>query len=141
MTPRMYNTGVRELGSGGDTNWEQDTIKVLLLDDTYTFDASHEFVNDLTGELTGTGYERKTLTGKSATLTGNEYLYDAADIEWDDLDPDQDGIKHIVFFREGADDTDSVLLSSVERDQLFDPAGATYRVELQDGVIKATAQN
>ena len=140
MTPRMYNVGARELGSGGDTNWEQDTIKVLLLDDTYTFDASHEFVNDLTGELTGTGYERKTLSGKSATLSGNEYLYDAADIEWDDLDPNEDGIKHIVFFREGADDTDSVLLSSVERDQLFDPAGATYRVELEDGVIKATAQ-
>ena len=140
MTPRMYTAGARELGSGGDTNWEQDTIKVLLLDDTYSFDASHEFVDDLTGELSGTGYERKTLSGKSATLTGNEYLYNAADIEWDDLDPDQDGIKHIVFFREGTDDSDSVLLSSVERDQLFDPAGATYRVELEDGVIKATAQ-
>lgn len=50
MANQLYEKG-RSAFLRGEIDWESDTIKVALLDGTYTRDASDEFASDLTGVL------------------------------------------------------------------------------------------
>lgn len=69
------------LASGGDT------IKVALVTSSYTpnFD-THDFFDDVTNEITGTGYSAggATLGSQTCTLdtTDDELVFDAADTSW-----------------------------------------------------------
>lgn len=69
------------LGSGGDT------IKVALVTSSYTPDQdSHDFFDDVTNEVSGTGYSAggATLANKAVTQdnTDNEGVFDADDASW-----------------------------------------------------------
>lgn len=59
----------------GDFNFVTDDIRVLLVDNTATFDPTAEFVADIVADEvtndTGTGYERKTLAGKARAIVEN----------------------------------------------------------------------
>lgn len=80
------NAGAKLLSK--EVDFLNDTIKVILLKDTYTVDLdNHIYVSDLVltaNETSGTGYTAggETLTTKSATYTAtaNYTLYNAADI-------------------------------------------------------------
>jgi hypothetical protein len=66
---------------------EADTIKVMLLDNGYTFDPDHDVIADVSSDqITGTGYTSGgvTLASKSVTQddTNNLAKFDAADAEW-----------------------------------------------------------
>lgn len=68
-------------------NWSSDTIKVALATSTYTpSQDTHDFFNDVTNEVTGTGYTAggATLASKTATYTSgtNTCAFDAADTSW-----------------------------------------------------------
>lgn len=68
-------------------DWVTDTIKVALTTSVYTVDQdAHNYFDDVTNEVTGTGYTAggatlasKTLTYDSAT---NKIVLDAADASW-----------------------------------------------------------
>lgn len=46
-----------------------DELTIIGVDDTFVFDEEDEFIADISGtELSGTGYERKELEGKSITI-------------------------------------------------------------------------
>lgn len=69
------------LASGGDT------IKIALVTSSYTFTPdSHDFFDDITNEISGTGYTAggATLGSQTYTLdtTDNESVFDAADVTW-----------------------------------------------------------
>lgn len=69
------------LASGGDT------IKVALVTSSYTPDFdTHDFFNDITNEVSGTGYTAggATLGSQTVTLntTDNRFVFDAADTTW-----------------------------------------------------------
>lgn len=73
MAVGFYNNGKENL-CNGTIDWDDAgaTVQLLLLDDagSYTFDADHNVVNDLTpgsNESSGTGYARKTISGRSVT--------------------------------------------------------------------------
>ncbi|MBU0995962.1 MAG: hypothetical protein KJ737_26000 [Proteobacteria bacterium] len=68
----------------GTIDIDSDTIKVMLCDNSYVPDISHEFKSQITGEVTGTGYTAggATLSNKSVALDGNESKFDADDIIW-----------------------------------------------------------
>jgi hypothetical protein len=52
----------------GEIDWEDHDIRVLLVDDVYTFDATDEFVADVVAsELVATDYARQTLSGLTVT--------------------------------------------------------------------------
>jgi hypothetical protein len=78
-----FDNGVTKinLASGGDT------IKVALVTSSYTpnFDA-HDFFDDVTNEITGTGYTAggATLGSQTITLdtTNDRLVFDAADTSW-----------------------------------------------------------
>lgn len=63
------------------------TIKVMLVTNTYTPDFdTHDFVNDVTNEVTGTGYTAggQALTTKTVTQdnTNDRGVFDADDVTW-----------------------------------------------------------
>lgn len=58
----------------GEVDLDTATVKALLVGSGYVFDAdTHDYRDDVTGELTGTGY-----TAGGVTLTGVSTVYDAA---------------------------------------------------------------
>lgn len=63
----------------------ETAVKVLMVEDGYTpnFD-THDFRNDLTNEVVGTGYSPggSTLTSTELTLAAGLMTYDAADVSW-----------------------------------------------------------
>lgn len=70
-----------------EVDMEADTIKVMLLDNTHTFDADHDVIGDVSGnEISGTGYSAGgvTLSGKAVTQddTNDRAVFDATDVSW-----------------------------------------------------------
>ncbi len=68
-------------------NHSSDTLKVALVEAAYTPDRdNHDFFDDVTNEITGTGYTAggETLAGKAVTQddTNNEGKFDATDTAW-----------------------------------------------------------
>lgn len=68
MVSKLYNKGLLAL-LDGTIDPITDTIKILLVSPTYVFDRTEQYVADTDNEVTGTGYSRKTLSGKSWNLT------------------------------------------------------------------------
>jgi hypothetical protein len=88
VTAKWYGVPIKNLFSGANPiDWDTDEIKVALCTSSYTpGQKSHDFFNDITGEVSGTGYtaggkklEGATVTYDSAT---NEIRLDATDVEW-----------------------------------------------------------
>jgi len=80
MASGWYNSGKRDIFDG-TIDLTADTIKVMLVNASYTPDADHDFVNDVSAnELSGTGYTggfagsgRKTIASKAfSTDTAND---------------------------------------------------------------------
>jgi hypothetical protein len=70
-----------------EIDWDTDTIKVALCTSSYTPDQdTHDYFNDVTNEVSGTGYTAggATLASKTVTYTSgtNTQTFDAADVTW-----------------------------------------------------------
>ena len=70
-----------------EIDFDSDTIKVLLVGASYTFNKdTHRYKSDVTGEVTGTGYTAggQALAGKTVTYnTGTDAtVLDANDVVW-----------------------------------------------------------
>lgn len=64
-----------------------DTFKAMLVTSSYVFDQdAHDFKDDITGEVTGTGYTAAGATLASVTFnynaSTNTFAFDAADVAW-----------------------------------------------------------
>jgi hypothetical protein len=98
------------------------TIKVLLLDPTYTPNKDHLFASSLSGELTCSGYVRKTLgsvvISKDDTLDLGKLA--AADVVWSALGPSTGGptVQYAAFIKFVTTDADSPIIgiADVEKD-------------------------
>ena len=111
---KVYNPGLLKL-LDGTIDFENDTIKVLLVDDNHSFDKTHEFVDDVdTNEASGTGYERKTLANASISLdTGNDRVeFDADDLSYTGLDAGT--IASAILYKEVTNDSDSPLIADID---------------------------
>lgn len=86
VTAKLYGLGVKA-AYNKEIDWNSDVIKVALTTATYTPDQdAHDYFNDVTNEVTGTGYTAggATLTTATATYTGatNKLMLDADDATW-----------------------------------------------------------
>ena len=90
VTARAYGAFLGALLSGS-INWGTgsggDTIKVMLVDNTYTPNQdTHDFKNDIIGEVVGTGYAAggAVLGSKSSSYNSgtNTWTFDAGDTVW-----------------------------------------------------------
>lgn len=85
VTAKLYGSFPAQALAG--INWSTDTIKVALATSTYTPDQdAHDFFNDVTNEVVGTGYTAggATLASKTVNYTAgtNTQAFDAADVAW-----------------------------------------------------------
>jgi hypothetical protein len=74
MIIKPYPKSLKKLLQGS-INLEGADIKALLLTDSYTFVSTHEFISDLTGEVTGGSYARQAVTLTAAADPTNQYAY------------------------------------------------------------------
>lgn len=91
MASAWYNKGKAQVMNGG-IDLLTDTIKVMLVTSSYTFNPDHNFISDVVAnEISVTGYTggfggagRKTLASKTVTEddTNDRSVFDAADVSW-----------------------------------------------------------
>jgi hypothetical protein len=86
MADVIYNNFKKLIMSGG-IDLDTDTIKVALVTASYTPNQdTHDFFDDVTNEVAGTGYTAggATLAGAAVTAdnTDNEGVFDANDVTW-----------------------------------------------------------
>lgn len=87
MATVIFNAFKARLIGSAPINFSSDTIKVALTTSSYTPDQdSHDFFDDITNEVSGTGYTAggATLANKATTQdnTDNEGVFDADDTTW-----------------------------------------------------------
>lgn len=88
MTAKWYGVPLKNLLNGANLwDWDTDTIKISLHTSTYTPDLdTHDFWNDATNEISGTGYSTggATLTTSAATYdtASDQVRIDATDPQW-----------------------------------------------------------
>jgi hypothetical protein len=86
MANVIYNAFKVNVANGG-IDLDTDTIKVMLVTSSYTPDQdNHDYVDDITNEVSGTGYTAggATLASKTVTQdnTNNRMVFDAANVTW-----------------------------------------------------------
>ena len=116
MASFLYQKGVTESLKSEDLI--AGTIKVLLVTSGYTPNKDHDFVSDLvpgTNELSGFGYERKTLTNKTLTeddANDRAVFDDGDDVTWTAIDAGTAAAA--VLFIQKTNDADSILLAYID---------------------------
>lgn len=119
---------------GGDlVDWVNDTIKVLLLQNSYTYDKTDRFVADLTPathEHDGSGYARVTVGGQTMAIRddANGLKYDSNDIVFTNLAAGSLDIRYAAFYRHVATDADHKLLFIVDFGTDQTPTGVDFQV-------------
>jgi len=114
---KVYNPGLLKL-LDGTIDFENDTIKLLLVDTNHSFTKSDEFVSDIVANeatnSSGSGYERKTLANASIALdTGNDRVeFDADDISYTAIDAGT--IASAIVYKEVTNDADSPLIADID---------------------------
>ena len=114
---KVYNPGLLKL-LDGTIDFENDTIKLLLVDTNHSFTKSDEFVSDIVANeatnSSGSGYERKTLANASIALdAGNDRVeFDADDISYTAIDAGT--IASAIIYKEVTNDSDSPLIADVD---------------------------
>jgi hypothetical protein len=96
----------------GEIDFLADTVVVLLTTDAPDIDAD-TYISDLTGEITGGGYSRKTLASKTVTTddTNNRSIADAADVQWTAL---TNTFRYIVVAQSTGNNATSRLITTID---------------------------
>lgn len=93
---------------------EAEDNKVLMVQDAHTpnFD-THDFRNDITNEVSGTGYTAggTAITTTEITLSSGVLTFDAADVSWASSTITS-AMAAVLYTNVGADTTDQLILLS-----------------------------
>ncbi len=122
MASGVYNRGKAILGgksvTAGPHVWGTTSVGVLLVTSTYTPNADHNFVSDITNELSGGGYARLTaIASQSITEddTNDRVDYVGQKVTFPSLGAAAGTPRYaIVFDRTGASDAARELLGWVD---------------------------
>lgn len=140
-TWRWYGNGLLNVAKGL-IDLDTDTFKIMLTTSTYTPDQDvHDFRNDVTNEVVGTGY-----TSGGVTLSGVSVTYDSASnevrITWTDPTWPSSTItaRTAVIYksRGGASSADELVAYCTEASDITSTAG-TFTVDLPAVTLKITA--
>lgn len=136
MASGVYNRGKAILGgksvTAGPHVWGTTAVGVILVTTTYTPNADHNFVSDLTNELSGGGYARLTaITSQSITEddTNDRADYVGQKVTFTSLGAAAGTPKYaIVYDRTGGSDATRELLCWVDLGAAPTPDGNNYEV-------------
>lgn len=79
MALSFYTSFAEDLADAG-LDWVADTINILIMTNTYTFSAAHNFRDDITNEVSGTNYSSGGLALDTKTASAaNPCVMSAAD--------------------------------------------------------------
>ena len=130
MASKWYGKGLLKVADR-TIDFANDTIKAILVNASYTYNADHDFANDVSSnELSGTGYTggfggsgRKTLASKTILedAANDRIEYDFADITWTALNAGTIG--GIVLVKEGTNDADSAIIAFLDPSDLVTNGG------------------
>lgn len=140
-TWKWYGNGLLKTVSGA-IDLDTDTFKILLTTSTYTPNQdTHDFRDDVTNEVSGTGY-----TAGGATLAGVGVTYDATSnevrIKWTDPTWATSTITArtaVIYKSRGGASTADELLAYCTNDADVSSTAATFTVDLPDPTLKITA--
>lgn len=87
MASLVYNAAKITLSDGSTIDWVSDTVKVMLVTSSYTPDKDlHDFRDDVTNEVVGTGYSAggMALVNKAHTQNDSDdrAVFNANDLVW-----------------------------------------------------------
>ena len=143
VTTKWYGVPFKNLVSGANTwDWDTDTIKVALTTSSYVPDQdTHDFFNDITNEITGTGYTAGGVTITSPTITydtaTNEIRLDCADPAWSSSTLTA---RYAILYKSTGTASTSPLIAYVDFGADFSSSSSTFTIVLDaTGFIKATA--
>lgn len=133
VTITEYNSYKDDLLQG-NIDVTNDTLKVALVTSSYTFSASHEFFDDITNEITGTGYTAGGATVTSPTVSSG--VFDAANVEWSSATFTAAGA---VLYKSTGTASTSPLIAFIDFDGDQSPASQTFRINWNaSGIISIT---
>lgn len=110
----LYNRGKKILADGS-LDYTSSTIRAMLVNTNYVFNPDHAVVADIvTHEISGTGYVRKDLAGKTAVQndTNDRAELDSDDIEWTGINAGT--VKGLAYFKVNTSDADHELIGFVD---------------------------
>lgn len=138
MASNLYNKGVLKL-LDGTIDYLTDNIAILLVNNTYTFDRTHEFVSNISGEVSGTGYARKVVPSKTVSLNTatNTVIFDCGTIEYTAVDV-SDTLSSAIVYADGSTDADRALIANIEFGDLATSNADINIVTSDDGLFKVT---
>ena len=127
MASGWYGTGLMEV-MDGTIDLDSDTLKLMLVNENYTFDGDHDVIDNgdddgtdpSFNELVATGYVggyngagRKTATiSLQVNKTDNRVEGIVNDVTWSEIGGAVNGTIHgAILVKEGANDTDSRLIA------------------------------
>jgi hypothetical protein len=141
-TITWYGEGASHVFNGA-VDWDTDAIKIMLVGSAYAPNQdTHNFRDDVTSEITGTGYTAggAALANKVRTYDGasNEVRLDADDLTFTGLDP-ATAFRHGVIYksRGGAAGVDE-LVAWIDFGADQDPGGSDFIIQwATTGILKA----
>lgn len=143
MASVIYNAWkYRQLGDTGVSpiNHKTDTLKIMLVTSSYTPDIdAHDFKNDITNEVAGTGY---TAGGNTLSVTvtqdndNDKGVLDASDTSWTTATITARGA---VIYKDTGTASTSPLICYIDFGANFSSSGGTFLVAFDsDGIINLT---
>ena len=143
VTAKWYGVPIKNQYDGtAVVDWDTDTIKVALTTSSYApAQDTDDFFNDVTNEITGTGYTAggATLGSKTATYdtASNEMRLDAADTQWTSS---SFTARNAVVYKSTGTAATSPLLSYVDFGGDETVSSGTFTIQWDStGVAKITA--
>jgi hypothetical protein len=131
MAGALYNKGKTVLVNG-TTIWGTADLRALLVTSSYTFNADHNFVSDITNELSGGNYARVALTGETVTEddTNDRAVCDASDTTFSALAAAAGTpARAIIFDQAGGADSARALICCVDLTSPATPNGGDYTIQ------------
>lgn len=110
MASNFYNNGLLRL-LNRDIDYINDDVSLLVVDNTYTFDRTDEFVSDITGEVSGSGYSRLSLSGKTIGLNAstNTVVFDCSDLTMNAVSTSNAFSGAVIYGNTGVDSTSPLI--------------------------------
>jgi len=137
---QLYNSGIGILADG-TVSWATSSIRALIVDSGQVFDVTDVFVSDVVADevtnATGTGYARKTLTGKTVTVdqVNDRVVFDASDVTYTAVETNETWDAVILYLDSNADAT-SRLIAYIEIDSLVTNGSDATIVWASTGIFR-----
>lgn len=141
MASLIYTSFPTKLLNGGGIDLDTDTIKCALVSSSYTPDQdAHDFFDDITNEVTGTGYSAGGATLGSKTVTQsnstNSVTFDAADATWASSTITA---RYAVIYKSTGTAATSPLICLIDFGSNISSSDSTFTVAFSaDGILKLT---